>query len=110
LESETQQAKICLWAAILKVQPLLKSASFNQIIDGDSSIWSSPWFTGWENIHDNLIIQPAPFTYSAVVKDLWLSNQKTWNIDLVRTLFHPQTAKILFQLPLLLHKIIFARN
>jgi hypothetical protein len=100
-KAKPNKPKSAFWAAILKVQPLLKSASFIQIFDGNSSIWSSPWFTGWENIHDNLIIQPAPFTYPAVVKDLWLPNQKTWNINLISTLFHPQTAQDIISTPII---------
>jgi hypothetical protein len=72
--------------------PLLKTAAFYQIMDGNSSIWSTPWFPGWDNIHDNLIIRPPPFVYHAVVKDLWLPNQKKWNVALVKTLFQPKTS------------------
>jgi hypothetical protein len=73
--------------------PLLKTAAFYQIMDGNSSIWSTPWFPGWDNIHDSLIIQSPPFVYPSVVKDLWLPNQKKWNVALVNTLFQPQTAQ-----------------
>lgn len=52
-KAKANKLKSAFWAAILKVQPLLKSAAFYQIIDGNSSIWSSPWFPGWENIHEN---------------------------------------------------------
>jgi hypothetical protein len=69
-------AKSVFWTAILKVRPLLISASFNQIVDGSSSIWSSPWFSMWQNIYDNIIIQPPPFTYPATIKDLWIPNRK----------------------------------
>jgi hypothetical protein len=49
--------KSAFWSAILKVKPILISASICQIVDGSSSVWSSPWFVGWETIYDHLIIQ-----------------------------------------------------
>jgi hypothetical protein len=80
---------------------LLISASFYQIFDGSNSIWSSPWFKCWETIYDNLIIQPPPFVYPAVVKDVWLPNQKAWNETLVHSLFNPQTAQEILQTPII---------
>jgi hypothetical protein len=70
--AKTNKAKSAFWTAILKVRPLLISAAFYQIFDGGSSVWSTPWFSEWETIYDNLIIQPTPFVYPAVVKDFWL--------------------------------------
>lgn len=75
--AKPNKPKSAFWAAILKLQPLLFSASFYQLIDGSSSVWSSPWFTGWESIYDNLIIQATPYAYPAVVRDLWIPNEKT---------------------------------
>ena len=82
--AKPNKPKSAFWAAILKVRPLLISASFYQIFDGSSSIWSSPWFSEWETIYDNLKIQTPPFSYPVVVKDLWMPNQKTWNVGLLR--------------------------
>ena len=92
--------KSAFWCAILKVKPLLLSASFYQLFDGNVSVWSSPWYSGWESIYDNLIIQPQPFAYPTVVKDLWLPNQKSWNVPLINTLFTPQTANAITQTPI----------
>jgi hypothetical protein len=89
--------KSAFWTSILKVRPLLISASFYQVVDGSSSIWSSPWFSQWQTIYHNLIIQQHPYTYPAVVKDLWVPNQKTWNIQLVTSLFTPDTANAILQ-------------
>jgi hypothetical protein len=94
--AKPNQPKSAFWSAILKVKPLLTSTCFYQIVDGNSSIWSSPWFPGWETIYDDLILQQHPFIYPAQVKDLWISGQKTWNINLITTLFNPKTAKMLF--------------
>jgi hypothetical protein len=79
---------------------MLCSASFYQIVDGSSSIWSSPWFFQWQTIYDNLNIQEAPYTYPAVVKDLWTPNQKSCNIQLLKTLFTPHTANAILQTPI----------
>jgi ribonuclease HI len=72
-----------------------------QIVDGNSSIWSSPWFAGWENIYDNLILQQQPFVYPAQVKDLWNPGFKTWNVNLITTLFSPETANAIIQTPII---------
>jgi hypothetical protein len=50
---------------------------------------------GVGTIYNNLIIQPPPFAYPAVVKDLWLPNQKAWNSELVISLFSPQVANVI---------------
>jgi hypothetical protein len=99
--AKPNRPKSAFWTAILKVQPLLFSASVYQLVDGSSSVWSSPWFTGWEFIYDNLIIQPAPYAYPAVVRDLWLPNEKTWNVNLVNSLFSPHTAHAILQTPII---------
>ena len=98
--AKSNRPKSAFWAVVLKVRPLLFSACFYQILDGDSSIWSSPWFSGWEKVYENLIIQPTPYIYPAKVRDLWLPNQKTWNVDLVRSLFSSQTASAILQTPI----------
>ena len=92
--------KSSFWTAILKVRPLLISASFYQIVDGSSLIWSSPWFSQWQTIYDNLKIQQPPYAYPAVVKDLWVPNQKTWNVQLVNSLFTPQAADVILKTPI----------
>jgi hypothetical protein len=99
--ANSNKPKSAFWTAILKVRPLLISAGFYQIFDGGSSIWSTPWFSEWETIYDNLIIQPAPFVYPAVVKDLWQPNHKAWNVELIHSLFSPPTANAIIQTPII---------
>lgn len=99
--AKPNKPKTAFWAAILKVKPLLISASIFQIVNGSSSIWSSSWFSGWETIYDHLIIQQNPFVYPAVVKDLWIHNQKAWNIDLITSLFTPDTVNAIIQTPII---------
>jgi hypothetical protein len=61
---------------------------------------SSPWFTGRKFIYDNLIIQPT-YAYPTVVRYLWLPNEKTWNVNLVNSLFNPHTAHAILQTPII---------
>jgi hypothetical protein len=84
-----------------RLRKILISASTYQIVDGNSSIWSSPWFSRWEEIYDHLIIQDHPFRYPATVKELWLPNQKTWNANLINSLFIPEIANDILQTPIL---------
>jgi hypothetical protein len=79
--------KSAFWASVVKILPILKAHSFYQISQGQVSIWSSPWCTGWTHIYDSLIIQPDTYIYSAKVNDLWLPNQQAWNTRLIDTLF-----------------------
>jgi hypothetical protein len=58
--AKPNKPKSAFWSAILKVKPLLISASLYQIVDGNSSAWCSPWFAGWETIYDNLALQQQP--------------------------------------------------
>jgi hypothetical protein len=38
--------KFAFWASILKIIPILKAHSFNQISLGCHSVWSTPWCDG----------------------------------------------------------------
>jgi hypothetical protein len=93
--------KSAFWTGILKVRPLLISATAYQIVDGDSSLWSTPWVQGWETIYDSIIIQQQPFKYLAQIKDLWLSGQKLWNVSLINSLFFPALANSILQTPII---------
>lgn len=93
--------KSAFWTAILKVRPLLISASVYQIVDGNSSVWSTPWFEGWQHIYDNLIIQPQPFNYPAQIRDLWIPGEKVWNVSLINKLFSPAIADSIIHTPII---------
>jgi hypothetical protein len=84
--------KSAFWASIIKVLPILKAHCFYQITQGNVSIWSSPWCTGWTHIYDSVITQPDNYIYPAQVKDLWLTNQQVWNNSLIDTLFQQPIA------------------
>ena len=48
-------------------------------------------------IHDCVIHQRHGFQYPSLVKDLWLPDQKTWNHDLVCSLFQEPLASLIVQ-------------
>uniref|UniRef100_A0ACD5XI67 Uncharacterized protein n=1 Tax=Avena sativa TaxID=4498 RepID=A0ACD5XI67_AVESA len=79
--------KSAFWSSVLKVLPILLQNSWIQLCNGSSSIWSSPWFNGWENIYDNLILQNRDFNYPATINQLWIPGRKEWNYSLVDSLF-----------------------
>jgi hypothetical protein len=93
--------KSAFWASILKVIPLLQTHSFFQITQGNISVWSTPWCQAWTRIYDDLILQQQTFVYPALVKDLWLPDQRAWNEQLIDTLFHQPTAQIIKQTPII---------
>jgi hypothetical protein len=71
LEGESQQAQVSLSGCNPQNSPLLKKmqASMKLLMEIPPS--RSPLgFPSWDNIHNNLIIQPHPFVYPAVVKYL----------------------------------------
>jgi hypothetical protein len=70
----------------------LQQNSLYQISQGNISIWSTPWCSSWENIYDDLIIQDSHFIYLAKVQDLWIPQTKSWNVDLINSLFQRPTA------------------
>ncbi|XBH90806.1 hypothetical protein VPH35_082361 [Triticum aestivum] len=89
--------KSAFWASILKLLPKLKAHSFYQLSEGNISIWSTPWCTLWSSVHDHLIAQQPGFIYPSLVKDLWLPGQKSWNHDLVFSLFQQPLASLIVQ-------------
>lgn len=48
--------KSVFWSSILQVKKDLASNVKLQIQACNSSIWSSPWCSVWENIHDHLLL------------------------------------------------------
>jgi hypothetical protein len=93
--------KSAFWTSVLKIKPILEKACCMQIVDGSSSIWSTPWFDNWQNIYNNLVLQQPHFNYPAMIKDLWIPNSKNWNHDLVNSLFTPQVAASILNTPII---------
>ena len=89
------------WASVLKVLPILKTHVSYQLTQGNISIWNTPWYSSWATIYEDLIIQPNGFNYPALVKDLWIPGQKTWNNELIDILFVPSAATIIKQTPII---------
>ena len=93
--------KSAFWVSVLKMLPILKTHTSYQLTQGNISIWNTPWYPEWASIYDDLIIQEPGFIYPTYVKDLWLPNQKTWNITLIDTLFAPSAASSIKQTPII---------
>ena len=93
--------KSAFWASILKMLPILKAHTCYQLTQGNISIWNTPWYPHWASIYDHLVIQQPGFIYPAYVKDLWLPNQKTWNVALIDNLFVPSAASSIKQTPII---------
>ncbi|KAM3328804.1 hypothetical protein ACQJBY_026121 [Aegilops geniculata] len=84
--------KSAFWAAILKMFPKIKNHAFYQLTQGNISLWSMPWCTNWNTIHDYLIPQHSAFVYPSLVKDLWMTEARSWNHQLIRQLFREPLA------------------
>lgn len=93
--------KSAFWASLLKVWHHIENSCFYQIVNGNISIWSTPWCHIWKNIHDHLIIQSSNFSYPAVVRDLWVPGTKTWNVNVFRNLFSPYASDIIINTPII---------
>lgn len=89
--------KSTFWTAILKVRPMLINNSFYQLTEGNISIL----YNGWSTIYVHLIIQDSHFVYPAIVRDLWLPNQKLWNTNLICNLFYHDTAAEIIRTPII---------
>jgi len=80
--------KLAFWSSVLQVRKELSSNVHLQLHDGNSSIWSSPWFPLWDSIHDQLKLLVTTNPIPAQAKDLWYPNTQVWNIDLLNATFH----------------------
>ena len=89
--------KSAFWSSILRMMPKLKAHSFYQLTQGNVSIWSTPWCPLWTSVYDQLIIQPHGYIYPSLVKDLWLTDHKAWNVNLINNLFQQPLASTIIQ-------------
>ena len=80
------QCKSVFWSSIMSVKDtLIKNCSI-QIHKGNSSIWSSPWCSIWEEIHDHIKLPLMIPRLPSYVSDLWEPN-KNWNKELISNIF-----------------------
>uniref|UniRef100_A0A453D719 Reverse transcriptase domain-containing protein n=1 Tax=Aegilops tauschii subsp. strangulata TaxID=200361 RepID=A0A453D719_AEGTS len=84
--------KSAFWASILKMFPNIKNHAFYQLTQGNITLWSMPWCTHWNTIHDYLIPQHSGFVDPSLVRDLWMADNKTWNHQLIFQLFREPLA------------------
>jgi hypothetical protein len=92
--------KSAFWTSILKVRDNLIDATTYQFSKGNTCIWTTSWCPFWRDIHNHLNIQDSNFIYPSVVADLWIPNTKTWNTILLSTLFGPQKAHVVANIPI----------
>jgi len=82
--------KSAFWSSILQILQVRKDLSSNvhlQLHEGNSSIWSSPWFPLWDSIHDHLKLPVNINPIPAQAKDLWYPNTHDWKIDVLNSTF-----------------------
>ena len=78
--------KSAFWASVIRILPLMLDSCRLQIANGNTCIWTSPWYKDWKNIHDHLKLnldRPCP----SVISDLWQPNTKLWDADRISTFF-----------------------
>jgi hypothetical protein len=62
------------WSSILQVRKDLSTNVQLQLHQGSNSIWSSPWCTIWESIHDHLFLPITNNPLPTIVSNLWHPN------------------------------------
>lgn len=66
--------KSAFGASVLKMFPKIKNHAFYQLTQGNITLWSMPWCTLWNTIHDYVIPQLSGFVYPSLVRDLWMTD------------------------------------
>jgi hypothetical protein len=80
--------KFVFWSSILQVKDHLQYNVQYQLHAGNSSIWSTPWCSIWDSIHDHLRLPVTVTPLPAKAYDLWVPNTHDWNIPLLSNIFY----------------------
>jgi len=91
--------KLAFWSSVLQIRKDLSKNVSLQLHDGNSSIWSSPWFHLWESIHDHLKLRVSINPIPTRAKDLWHPDTHDWNIDLLNNTFHTPAVHLIVATP-----------
>ncbi|CAN6177724.1 unnamed protein product [Urochloa humidicola] len=75
------------WASILKIKNDLHEHSFYQIANGNTNIWSHPWTTTWEDMHDRFQLSAPRNLIPNIVSDLWIPHTKQWDTQKIELFF-----------------------
>jgi hypothetical protein len=79
----------------MQVRHHIIANSTYQIHAGNSSIWSTPWTSIWNNIYDHLLTPVVNLPLPAKVSDLWVQGTRTWNHQLLSTTFTNHAVQII---------------
>jgi hypothetical protein len=77
----------------LQVKKDLTSNVRLQLHAGNRSIWSSPWCSLWDNIHDHMLLPVTQLPLPATVSQLWEADSQVWNEEYIAYIFDNQALK-----------------
>jgi hypothetical protein len=80
------QCKSAFWSSIMHVKDILIKNCSIQIHKENSSIWSSPWCSIWEEIHDHINLPLRVPKLPSYISDL-LEPNRNWNKELIYNIF-----------------------
>ena len=58
-----------------------------------ASIWSTPWCSLWDSIHDHMHLPVTTLPLPATVSELWVPNSRSWNVNLIASIFDNQAVQ-----------------
>jgi hypothetical protein len=96
--------KSAFWSSVMQVKDILINNCIIQIQKGNSSIWSTPWYTIWKEIHNHLNLPLTIQNLPQKISDLWILGSMNWNADFINQVFDSDAAasfKIPLQFPLI---------
>jgi hypothetical protein len=77
-------------SSLLQIKQELTNNVAYQIHQGNSSIWSTPWCSIWNSIHDHLLDPITTNPLPSNVSDLWIPNTQEWDTNLLNSTFDAQ--------------------
>jgi hypothetical protein len=92
-DCQTNGPRSVFWSSVLQVKKDLCANSTYQLHAGNTSIWSTPWCPLWDTIHDHMHLPVTTLPLSATVSQLWVSNSRSWNINLIASIFDNQAVQ-----------------
>jgi hypothetical protein len=92
--------KSIFWSSIMKIRHYLHENCTVQIHNGCSSIWSSPWRSIWNKIHDHINLPVTVDNLPNKIFNRWNPHSQTWNADLLLSISDEQATReiTIFQL------------
>jgi len=75
--------KSAFWSSVMQIKDILVHNCTIQIHRGDSSIWSRPWCSIWNEIHDHLNLPITIPNLPQRISDPWIPETQKWNNELI---------------------------